>query len=62
MYNQTKLWCPVTGNELDTSYCDGDCINCPWMKYKKHDGEIPQDFMPDKSRQSCCKLKEWGIE
>ena len=23
--------CPATDNELDEGYCDGDCINCPWM-------------------------------
>ena len=29
--------CPATNNEIDGEYCDGDCINCPWMKVNKED-------------------------
>jgi len=23
--------CPATKNTVDVEYCDGDCINCPWI-------------------------------
>jgi len=28
---EITIICPATKGEIDASYCDGNCINCPWM-------------------------------